>query len=62
MVAVHDQLQLLNFAYRQAHSKTRLPLPSLLPRPGEESQRRKTLNAWFGAVGLPSTKRPAPTS
>jgi hypothetical protein len=58
LVHLLDQLQLLNFAYRQAHSKTRLPMPKFMPRPGSEPLRRKTVNAWFGAVGLPPLETP----
>jgi len=61
LVHVLDQLQLLNFGYRQAHTKNRLPLPKFMPRPGSEPVRRKTLNAWFGAVGLPPLEKPIPT-
>lgn len=52
LVHVHDQLTLLNHGYRQVHTKTRLPPPKFMPRPGAERPRRRTLNAWFGAVGL----------
>jgi hypothetical protein len=52
LVHVHDQLTLLNFAYRQAHAKQKLPPPKFMPRPGGLPARRKTINAWFGAVGL----------
>jgi len=63
LVAIHDQMQMQLWAFLQAHSQKRLPMPKLIPRPGEETQRRKTLNAWFGAVGLPPVKKPpAPTT
>jgi hypothetical protein len=63
MLALHDQLQLLNFAYLQAHTQRRLPPPALLPRPGAVTKRRQTLNAWFGAVGLRPLDKPlAPTT
>lgn len=62
LVAIHDQLQLQLWSFLQAHSQKRIPMPKLLPRPGEESTRRKTLNSWFGAVGLPPIKPPAPTT
>lgn len=58
LVHLLDQLQLLNFGYRQAHSKAKLPLPKFMPRPGSEKPRRRTLNAWFGAVGLPPMEKP----
>lgn len=62
LVHLLDQVMLLRFAYQQWHTKTKLPLPSFMPRPGAEPPRRKTLNAWFGALGLGPPKKPAPAT
>lgn len=55
LVHLHDELTILNHAYATVHrdpKKPKLPPPKLMPRPGAEKPRRKTLNAWFGALGL----------
>lgn len=62
LVHALDQLMLLNFAYRQAHTREKLPLPAFMPRPGGEKPRRKTLNTWFGAVGLAPPEKPVRTT
>jgi hypothetical protein len=61
LVHIDDQLTLLNHAFRSVHrdpKKRPPPPPAFLPRPGAEKPRRKTLNAWFGAVGLAPPMKP----
>ena len=61
LMHVHDQLTLLNHAYLSAHrdpKKSPTPPPKFMPRPGGQKPRRKTLNAWFGALGMPPLEKP----
>jgi hypothetical protein len=55
------QVQNLIWHYVCTHlgkGKTRPPAPTPLPHPGGVPKRRKTLNAWFGAVGLKPLEKP----
>lgn len=54
LMALHDQLQILRHTVLSIVSRDRVPPPEFLPRPGQMSKRRKTLNAWFGLAGVPA--------
>lgn len=57
LVHLHDQLTLIHYLLHKANFKPGPKPPRFMPRPGTEPVRRRTLNAWFGAVGLPPQTR-----
>ena len=65
LVHINDELRLLNHTLRSVYrdpKKKAPPPPVFLPRPGGENPRRKAINSWFGAVGLPPLKKPVRTT
>jgi hypothetical protein len=54
LIALHDQLTHLTYLFSRANFKE-APQPNFLPRPGGETKRRRTLNAWFGAAAAATT-------
>lgn len=50
---VHDELRTLIWLYLKANFQDPPHEPEFLPRPGDPVRRRKKVNAWFGAFGVP---------